>query len=92
MGLTWKNLKENKCPQCWGDFSKTLVTPPSGMIACKCGFQIREQKYSAIISDRTRRREASREDGWNRFNDEGAGLAEESEDPAPSSSREQSAI
>jgi len=49
MGLTWKNLKENKCPSCWGEFARTLIVRHPEMLTCKCGFEIRREKYASIL-------------------------------------------
>lgn len=52
--MKWNNLRENKCPECNGDFTKglKLTNAKSGdeMFEHKCGFKITQKKYRKIVS------------------------------------------
>ena len=55
--MKWKNLEQNKCPGCSGDFYKTIVmTRDTTMIVCKCGFKIAKLKYQEIVASRISKR------------------------------------
>lgn len=48
--MNWKNLKQNKCPNC----NKELIPRSTGMISCdnmKCDFKIKPAKMSEIINN-----------------------------------------
>jgi len=46
--MRWRQLAENKCPQCNLDF-KFGTQNIKGTLYCKCGFSIEEGKYKKII-------------------------------------------
>lgn len=51
--MKWANLKENKCPQCDGDFTKgmgviRLEKENDKLLTHPCGFKIRERKFNDI--------------------------------------------
>lgn len=48
--MKWRNLKNNKCPQCGKDWAFTLKSE-NGMMTHGCGFKIRESRYQEIVSD-----------------------------------------
>lgn len=53
--MIWSNLKINKCPKCNRDFVKGLETQilangRDKMLVHYCGFQIRESRYSQIVT------------------------------------------
>ncbi len=55
MNLNWRNLQQNKCPQCSSDFVKSLInTTPS--LLCECGFTIKKDEYRRIVTDKIRAR------------------------------------
>lgn len=50
--MTWKNLKENKCPKCDGDFGYLAFSEPSYINCPKkgCGFRISHKRYTEIVN------------------------------------------
>lgn len=52
--MKWKNLQENKCPQCGKDWAFDLEQQ-GDLLTHKCGFKISEQRYLEIVNDRTGR-------------------------------------
>lgn len=57
--MIWKNLKENKCPQC----NKNLNWNRVGYLDCSCGFMIRNTRAEEIIGSQITK---ELEDKWNR--------------------------
>lgn len=48
--MKWSNLKLNKCPDCNKTFGFIDFNTKAGYIVCRCGFNIREKRYSEIVS------------------------------------------
>ncbi len=72
MELNWKNLKENKCPQCDRDFTVGMSMefrqdflsekPAEKFITHKCGFAVSERQYSQVVNSQIT---AELEEKWN---------------------------
>jgi len=48
--MKWKNLKENKCPQCDKSFGYKAFSQRLGYIVCDCGFKISNKRFSEIVN------------------------------------------
>ena len=48
--MKWINLKQNKCPNCGKQFGFVDFNAKPGYIVCRCGFAIREKRYSEIVN------------------------------------------
>lgn len=53
--MNWRNLQQNKCPQCNKDFIKSLVSTVPTLL-CQCGFSIGPEKYKQIVMDHIRQK------------------------------------
>ena len=52
--MKWENLKNNKCPQCFRDFTKGLTVESNmqpTMFTHSCGFKISEKRFNEICQD-----------------------------------------
>lgn len=68
--MNWKNLKNNKCPNCGKDVvtHPFNYTPYNMMLEHKCGFKITTQRYKEIVSgmvDRELEEQRKEHDGAN---------------------------
>jgi DNA-directed RNA polymerase subunit RPC12/RpoP len=48
--MNWRNLKENKCPNCGIELSMSLNLQ-TDRFECPCGFKINQNKFKLIVSD-----------------------------------------
>lgn len=48
--MEWKNLKENRCPDCGYGFGYESFTKRPGFIVCKCGFSISNKRFEEIVN------------------------------------------
>ena len=47
----WKNLKQNKCPECNTVFGYTAFSKRIGYIVCsQCGYTISNKRFSEIVN------------------------------------------